>query len=110
MQQGNDSGVSAEAIVIDVQYRHVEGYHVFTSEDVYGLYVASKDARKAFDGVAPALAALLGRNYEIDAVVEPAVPFAEFLKSRWPKFQDAPERPRPPQILGPQRYVLKQAA
>ena len=110
MQQENDSGVPAESIVIDVQYRHVDGYHVFTSDDVYGLYVASKDARKAFDGVAPALAVLLERNYEIVAAVEPAVPFSDFLKSRWPQFPDAPERPRPPQVLRDQRYVLKQAA
>jgi len=83
---------------------------VFTSEDVNSLYVASQDTRKAFDGVAPTLAALLERNHEINAVVEPAVLFAEFLKSRWPKFQDAQERSRTPQILGPQRYVLKRAA
>ena len=110
MQQGNDSGVSAEPIIIDVQYRHVDGYHVFTSDDVYGLYVASKDARKAFDGVAPALATLLGRNYEIVASVEPAVPFEDFLKSRRPQFPDAPERTGPLQMLRNQRYVFKQAA
>ena len=43
----------AQAATIRAQYRFVDGYHVFTSEDVRGLYVASKDAREAFDKCLP---------------------------------------------------------
>ena len=100
-----------ESTLIDVQYRHMEGYHVFTSEDVYGLYVASKDARKAFDAVAPALELLLEKNYDIaGSTVEPVESFAEFLKSRWPKTEDAPAPEGRSPVLGNQRYLLRRAA
>lgn len=35
----------------NISYRSVNGYHVFTSDDVRGLYVASKDAQKALESV-----------------------------------------------------------
>ncbi len=54
--------MSVDSAFIDVEYRNLDGYHVFTSDDVYGLYVANKDARQAFDGVALALSELLKRN------------------------------------------------
>ena len=66
---------------ICVNYRNIEGYHVFTSDDVYGLYVASKDPLKAFKSVAPSLQKLVKLNYKIDITVEPADSFQEFRRS-----------------------------
>ena len=40
--------------------------HVFTSDDVYGLYVASRDAREAFSNVAPAIGLLVKLNEGIN--------------------------------------------
>ena len=54
---------SGPQATVAVEYRFIDGYHVFTSRDVYGLYVASKDPRKAFDGVAPAIQQLLTKEW-----------------------------------------------
>ena len=43
---------SGAFVTINVQYKNIEGYHVFTSDDVDGLYIASKDPRKAFKAAA----------------------------------------------------------
>ncbi|GEM_PF-3233013 len=45
--------------VVSVKYRQVSGWHVFTSEDVPGLYVASPDAIRAYNDVGPSIQRLL---------------------------------------------------
>ena len=68
---------------IEAEYRHIEGYHVFTSKDVWGLYVARKNGRKAFEEVAPTIKFLLERNHGFEGVsVESDLTFAEFLKMK----------------------------
>lgn len=64
---------------VKVQYRNLEGYHVFTSEQVFGLYVASKSADRALDQLQPALETLLFRNYGVKCGLEPAAEFGEFI-------------------------------
>ena len=56
---------------IIVKYRFIDGYHIFTSEDVYGLYVASKDPEKAFNNVQGSIEKLIKLNDDIDIKVEP---------------------------------------
>ena len=73
---------AGHAVTIDVQYQFVDGYHIFTSDDVYGLYVASKDAQTAFDSVAPAIELLLKENDNLEGKIRPAVPFKDWLKMR----------------------------
>ena len=66
--------------VIRVQHRLLGGrHHVFTSEDVFGLYVASQDLREAFDAVAPSIVELLRLNESIAVTVEPVTSFRESL-------------------------------
>jgi hypothetical protein len=94
------------AATICVEYRYVEGCHVFTSDDVYGLYVASRNAREAFSNVAPAIELLVKLNEDIDCVVEPAASFREFLESvRKPSSET--EYPR---ALRSRSFVLRAAA
>lgn len=50
---------------VAVQYKCVEGYHVYTSPELPGLYVASKDAALAAADVAPAIRMLLEMDYGI---------------------------------------------
>ena len=64
---------------VRVEYRYVDGYHIFTSEDVYGLYVASRDAGRAFEDVAPALQELIRLNEGITCRVEKTLTFSEFV-------------------------------
>ena len=56
---------------IAIQHRLRDGYHVLTSREVDGLYVASKDAAKAHAGVAPAIEQLLAANEGVVCRVEP---------------------------------------
>lgn len=64
---------------IHVVYRRVGGWHVFASDDVKGLYVAHKDFRTAYEGVAPTIEYLLAENHATRERVEPAMPFERFI-------------------------------
>jgi hypothetical protein len=66
---------------ISVRYKYADGWHVFQSDDVPGLYVASPDAAAAFDDLAPSIKLLLKLNDGIDCEVTPEQPFREFLAS-----------------------------
>ena len=72
---------------ITVKVRKQGRYHIFTSEDIYGLYVASRSLRKAYDQVAASIQALAKENYGVDCEVSPASSFSEFV-------QDQTELPR----------------
>ncbi len=65
-----------------VQYQLVNGSHFFVGVDgcaeTTGLCVGSRDLKKAFDQVGPALTYLLRRNHDITAVCTPKWTFAEF--------------------------------
>lgn len=65
-----------------VQYKLVNGSHFFVGQDgceeTAGLCVGSRDLRKAFDQVGPALTYLLKKNHEIDVVCVPSRTFHEF--------------------------------
>lgn len=64
---------------ISTTYKHVDGWHVFASDELAGLYVASKDLATAFRDVAPSIQALLKLDEGIDCMVAPEVPFDEWL-------------------------------
>ncbi|HEX3881989.1 MAG TPA: hypothetical protein VHW66_04975 [Stellaceae bacterium] len=71
----------AGAAAIRVQYRCIDGCHVYTSEDVYGLYVANRDAEKAYDAIAPSLEKLIQLNEGLSCRVEPIMTFSEMVRS-----------------------------
>lgn len=71
-----------EYVAISVRYRFVDGYHVFTSQDVRGLYVASRDPRKAYDDVAEVLRELVARKSGADIEIVPTLTFEEWLDRR----------------------------
>ena len=73
---------SGGTATISVSYRNIDGYHVFTSEDVFGLYVASQDAQQAFESLAPAVELLVSKNEGITCKVEPAMSFREFVDAQ----------------------------
>ena len=66
---------------IAVSYRFIDGYHVYTSSDVYGLYVSNRDARAAYDAVGPSLERLIKLNEGIDCRVEPVMTFSELIRA-----------------------------
>lgn len=64
---------------IRVNYRFIDGYHVYTSADVYGLYVAHRDPAKAYAAVAPSLEKLIQLNEGFACRVEPTMTFSELV-------------------------------
>lgn len=89
---------------VAVEYRFIDGYHVFTSRDVYGLYVASRDPRKAYDAVAPAIKQLLSVNEGVSCSVEATLSLQQFLEALRKPGSASPEQ------LGPRQFVLRPAA
>jgi hypothetical protein len=71
----------AGTAAIRVHYRCIDGYHVYTSEDVYGLYIVNRDAQKAYDAVAPSLEKLIKLNDGLSWRVEPIMTFSEMVRS-----------------------------
>lgn len=63
---------------IRVMYRNVDGVHVFTSEDVRGLYVADRDLRRAYNEVSDALRDLM-KYQGIEASYGPEMSVDDFV-------------------------------
>jgi len=71
--------MSNKAPIVRVQHELRDGFHIFTSVDVYGLYVASQKLEKAVAELQPALEEMLRLNYAINCTVEPHPTFGEFI-------------------------------
>lgn len=103
----------AKMFTIKVNYRQVEDYHVFTSEDLYGLYVASKDPEIAFDRLVPSVVELVKLNYDMNVSVDLTQSFREFAEQRGiddnERPADLPDVP-PPAFLPQQQLVIREAA
>ncbi|MEZ5932295.1 MAG: hypothetical protein R3F54_10135 [Alphaproteobacteria bacterium] len=67
---------------IVVQYQYRDGYHIFTSEDVDGLYVASTNQETAYNSIAQSIETLIRHNEGISCSVEPALSFKEFVRAK----------------------------
>lgn len=87
---------------IRVDYKHVDGWHVFSSEKLPGLYVASKDAQEAYEDVGPALEKLLFLNAGIHCQVTHELGFNEFVRQLTGQASDTS---RPP-VLASHRYAI----
>jgi hypothetical protein len=95
---------------INVRYKFLDGYHVFTSRDVRGLYVASRDPEKAFNSVGPILSELLQYRMSAPVVVEPAVDLEEFYAGNMSKVEAAPAGRRPKGVRGGSYVIRRRAA
>ncbi len=87
---------------ICVTYKFVDNWHVFRSDDVPGLYVASRDAEKAYEDVARSIELMLKLNMGIECQARPEQPFDEFVES----LQQSDVEARPPHIMSSRRYLL----
>lgn len=98
----------AEYVAISVVYRFVDGYHVFTSKDVRGLYVASRDSRKAYESVGEVLKCLISKQSGAATVeIVPTMTFEEWLSLR--QRGKPGEASRPP-ILRGRDFMVRLAA
>lgn len=94
---------------IDVKYRHVDGWHVFTSDSIPGLYVANKDPELAFNDVALSIKKLLWLNERVKCEVVAERSFEEFLKSVKSGSLNTPNEKSPAELSN-RRYALCLAA
>ena len=85
----------APASTVSVDYRIVAGWHVFTSEQIKGLYVAHEDCRTAFESVAPTIEALVAENEHVQVEVKPRASFERFLDYLKTQTVDLPTEPGP---------------
>lgn len=94
---------------VDVDYSYRDGFHIFTSADIKGLYVAHRDAEAAFNGVAKAIALLLRLNEAIECKVEPSASLEDFIKMAKQATRGSELSSSHPAGLGSRTYVLKTA-
>ena len=92
--------------VLNVGYRFIDGYHVFTSDEVDGLYVASKDPRRAYDDVRHAIKMLVLANDGVRINVDPMLNMREFLAMAKKAVRGEPEA----FVLGSQQFQVSLAA
>lgn len=95
---------------IRVHYKHVDGWHVFTSTDIPGLYVASEDPERAYNDVGPSVQKLLELNEGIKCEISPVVPFMEFLRGLRSAARHQPKTPAPPFSLSNQNFLVSACA
>lgn len=92
---------------IRIEYKFSEGWHVFTSKDVPGMYVASKDAETAYNDVAPSIELLLRLNEGVACKAAPEVSFRQFVESTRSRGKgNATEAVPESLVLTNQRYAL----
>ncbi len=68
-----------ETTVVEVEYFERDGWHVFCSDQIAGLYVAHADLQTAYDDVPQSIETCLRLNHGVEVDVWPLVPFEEFL-------------------------------
>ncbi len=66
--------------LICVRYKNTDGWHIFESDELPGLLVASKDAKIAFDDIGPSIKMLLELDEGIVCNVYQKMSFKDFLK------------------------------
>lgn len=94
---------------ICVTYESKYDWHIFQSEDIKGLYVASKDARVAYNDIKTAIEKLVLLNEGLKCVVQPELNFDEFLYSM-KNVGSSEQRGINPAITTDRRYLLQMAA
>lgn len=76
-----------------VSYKFVDGWHVFSSDAIAGLYVASKDGERAYNDVPKSIELLLKFNEGIECIVKPEHSYMEFLRCVR-ELQALPDKPK----------------
>jgi hypothetical protein len=92
---------------VEVRYKNIAGWHVFESEELPGLYVASPDPEKAFNDIPEAIKTLLniasGKNFD----VEMEMSYMEFMRRIGPKKRGRAAPKTSGTVLGPTRFLIQ---
>ncbi len=87
---------------ICARYKHADGWHVFQSDDLPGLYVASKDAERAYNDIAPSIELLIKLNEGITCKAIPELSYREFVAA----FRRDDEEPDMALVMSDKRFVV----
>ena len=98
---------SEELAIIDIVHRVVDDWHVFTSDEIFGLYVASEDPKQAYDMLAPAVEELLRLNEGLEVRAEAMFTLQELLARHRSRKQ---AKPVPAFAIRNQRFLIRSAA
>lgn len=86
---------------VAVRYKYtLDGWHVFTADELPGLYVASQDAETAYNDVAPSIEMLLLLDEGVECTIRPELPFSAFVSML--RHTDQPAH----RFLTEQRYAI----
>ena len=103
-----------EITSIRVDYKFVDGWHVFSSEQIAGLYVASQDPERAYNDVGTSIEKLLKLNEGIECSVTPELSFPEYVEAQRARKVPAPKLGKAsasqPKSLSSQRYAVSACA
>lgn len=73
-----ETAMVASASIV-VSHRVEEGWHIFQSDQLPGLYVVNRDPRRAYEAVGPAIAQLVRLDNNIEVTAVPEVSFEDFI-------------------------------
>lgn len=73
--------------IVTVKYEQVGSWHVFTSDDVRNLFVASPDLLRAYNDIAVSLNKLVLRNEGTEYSFRPRLSADEFLSEHAQSFE-----------------------
>lgn len=92
-----------------VRYKYADGWHVFQSDDIHGLYVANKDARTSYNDVQVAIEKLILLDEGLRCTVQPEMTFDEFISCL--KGEDSCEEDKmQAPIMSNKRYLVYASA
>lgn len=77
--QEQNMAIGASTVVI-VTRKERDGWFVYTSDDIPGLYVANRDDRVAYNDIPASIRLLVKLNDGIDCQVSHAVSYTEFVR------------------------------
>lgn len=64
---------------INIAYQCEDGYHLFTSDDIFGLFVGGNDLDEAFDSISPMIERLMKLNHDIECTAQPTITLPQYL-------------------------------
>ena len=60
--------------LINITYTEVGDYHIFTSDELHGLFVVSTDLKLAIKDLAPSIETVVRLNFGQEVIATPATP------------------------------------
>ena len=96
---------------VKVDYSFRDDWHIFTSTDVPGLYVTSKDAEEAFHDLPQSIALLAKLNDGVDCDVRPVPTYNEFVQNL--KARDSGDAQEPVShsgVIRQQQFLITESA